>query len=112
MRIGVVGAGAWGTALAQVAAAGGEPTSIWALEPEVVDSINARQENSLYLKGIPLSPTIRAVAELGQLGDCDAYLIVTPAQHLRSVLETLAALTPDWRDPVTGRTVRTLLASL
>lgn len=91
MRIGIVGAGAWGTALAQVAAAGGEPTRIWALEPEVVESINDRHENSLFLKNIPLSPAIEAVADLADLGDCDAFLIVTPAQHLRPVLARLAA---------------------
>ena len=91
MRIGVVGAGAWGTALAQVAAAGGEKVLIWALEPEVVGSINDRHENSLYLKNIPLSPTIEAVDDLALLADCDALLLVTPAQHLRSVAGRLPA---------------------
>jgi glycerol-3-phosphate dehydrogenase (NAD(P)+) len=90
MRIGVVGAGAWGTALAQVAAAGGQETLLWALEPEVVESINGRHENSLYLKGIPLNPAIRAVDDFASLADCDALLLVTPAQHLRQVAAKLA----------------------
>ena len=85
MTIGVIGAGAWGTALAQVAAAGGEPVLLWALEPEVVESINGRRENSLYLKNIALHPSIEAVGELERLEGCDAFLLVTPAQHLRSV---------------------------
>lgn len=91
MRIGVVGAGAWGTALAQVAAAGGEEVLIWAREGEVVEAINARHENPLFLKGLRLSPTIRAVDALDGLEPCEAFLLVTPAQHLRSVLGALPA---------------------
>ena len=89
MKIGVVGAGAWGTALAQVAASAGEEVPIWALEPEVVEAINSRHENPLYLPGIPLSETISAVAEIGALEGCDALLVVTPAQHLRGVAARL-----------------------
>jgi len=89
MRIGVVGAGAWGTALAQVAAAGGEEVLLWAREPEVVESVNGAHENSLFLSGIPLSPSIRAVGELAPLDSCDALLIVSPAQHMRAVLAAL-----------------------
>ena len=88
-RIGVIGGGAWGTALAQVAAAGGEETLIWAREPEVVVSINAAHENRLFLRGIALSPAIRATASLDDLRECDALLVVTPAQHMRGVLATL-----------------------
>ncbi|GLT02302.1 glycerol-3-phosphate dehydrogenase [NAD(P)+] [Sphingobium jiangsuense] len=89
MKIGVVGAGAWGTALAQVAAAKGDAVTLWALEPEVVASINDAHENSLYLPGVTLSPTIRAVDDLAALADCDALLVVVPAQHLRAVLRRL-----------------------
>ena len=85
-RIGVIGGGAWGTALAQVAAADGADVLLWALESEVVGAINAAHENPAYLPGIPLSPSIRAVADLAALADRDALLVVTPAQHLRSVL--------------------------
>jgi glycerol-3-phosphate dehydrogenase (NAD(P)+) len=84
--IGVIGGGAWGTALAQVAAAGGKETLLWALEPEVVEGVNARHENGIFLSGIPLSPSIRATGELAELSRCDALLVVTPAQHTRSVL--------------------------
>ena len=88
MKIGVLGGGAWGTALAQVAAANGEDTLIWAREPEVVDSINRTHENSMFLAGIPLSPAIRATADIAEVAACEALLVVTPAQHMRSVLET------------------------
>ena len=86
MRIGVIGAGAWGTALAQVAASGDEEVLIWAREPEAVEAINRNHENSLFLKGISLNPSIRATAELDELDGCDSLLVVAPAQHLRSVL--------------------------
>lgn len=89
MRIAVIGGGAWGTALAQVAARGDAPVTLWAREPEVVESINTAQENSLFLPGIALSPTIRATGDLAELRDADALLVVAPAQHVRSVLSQL-----------------------
>ncbi len=87
-RIGVIGGGAWGTALAQVAAAGGQETLLWAREPEVVDGVNRRHENGLFLAGIPLNHAIRATGEIAEMRDCDALLVVTPAQHTRKVLST------------------------
>ena len=89
--IGVVGGGAWGTALAQVAAEGGD-TLLWAREPEVVESVNARHENTLFLAGVPLDPRIRATAALEDLAGCEALLIVTPAQHMRKVLAAMPRL--------------------
>jgi glycerol-3-phosphate dehydrogenase (NAD(P)+) len=83
--IGVIGGGAWGTALAQVAAAGGE-TLLWAREPEVVDAINRRHENAIFLPGIALHHAIRATGDVAELRRCDALLVVTPAQHTRAVL--------------------------
>jgi glycerol-3-phosphate dehydrogenase (NAD(P)+) len=86
-RIAVIGAGAWGTALAQVAATGGRETLLWALEEEVVSAINARHENAVFLPGLPLDPAIRATSDIAEIGTCDAWLVVTPAQHMRAVLE-------------------------
>jgi glycerol-3-phosphate dehydrogenase (NAD(P)+) len=90
MKLGVVGGGAWGTALAQVASSGGRETLLWALEDEVVSAVNERHENSVYLPGLPLNAAIRATASLDDLRSCDAWLVVTPAQHMRSVLEQAA----------------------
>jgi glycerol-3-phosphate dehydrogenase (NAD(P)+) len=87
MKLAVIGGGAWGTALAQVAAAGGRETLLWALEPEVVQAVNERHENSVFLPGLTLDEAIRATSDLGELHGCDAWLVVTPAQHMRSVLE-------------------------
>ncbi len=89
MRIGVIGGGAWGTALAQVAAANGEPVMMWAREHEVVTAINLAQENTVFLPGVSLSPSIKATGDLLDLNACDAWLIVTPAQHLRASLMAL-----------------------
>ncbi|MFA5963828.1 MAG: NAD(P)H-dependent glycerol-3-phosphate dehydrogenase [Sphingomonas sp.] len=86
MRIGVIGGGAWGTALAQVAAQRGDPVTLWAREPEVVAAINASHENPLFLAGVSLSPAVRATGALGELASCDALLVVVPAQHVRAVL--------------------------
>jgi glycerol-3-phosphate dehydrogenase (NAD(P)+) len=91
LKVGVIGGGAWGTALAQVAAGGGE-TLLWAREPEVVEGVNHDHENRLFLAGIPLDPAIRATADLADLAGCDALLVVTPAQHMRSVLSSLPRL--------------------
>jgi len=87
MKLGIIGGGAWGTALAQVAATGDRETLIWALEPEVVEAINERRENPVFLSGVGLNPAIRATSNLGELDSCDAWLVVTPAQHMRAVLE-------------------------
>lgn len=86
MKTGVIGAGAWGTALAQVLANGDGPVMLWAREPEVVAAVNDDHENALFLKGIPLSRAIRATGALSDLSDCEVLLLVTPAQHLRTVL--------------------------
>ena len=86
MKIGVIGGGAWGTALAQVAAHGGRDVTLWAREAEVVASINAAHRNDAFLKGIALSPTIRATSDLADLAGHDALLVVAPAQHVRAVL--------------------------
>jgi glycerol-3-phosphate dehydrogenase (NAD(P)+) len=83
----VIGAGAWGTALAQVAACAGGDVLLFARSAEVADTVNGTHQNSLYLPDQPLHQSIRATTELAELADCDAWLVVTPAQHMRSVLE-------------------------
>jgi len=87
---GVIGAGAWGTALAQVCARAGLQVTLQARETEVVESIAARRENTLFLPGIVLEPEIAAVSDMAGLASCDLILAVAPAQHLRSALKALA----------------------
>lgn len=89
-HIGVIGAGAWGTALAQVAAAAGQHVTLWALEPEVVASIAASRENTAFLPGVALSPSIRCTSDMSALATADAILAVVPAQFMRATLGQLA----------------------
>ena len=90
-RVGVIGGGAWGTALAQVCARAGLETTLWAREADVVASVNEGHENGLFLPGIALDPGIRATGDFADLAGSDLVLAVAPAQHLRS---TLAAFAP------------------
>ena len=85
-RLAVIGGGAWGTALAQVAAAGDRETLIWAIEEDVVTAINRIHENPVFLRGQKLNPAIRATSNFSDLAQCDAWMVVTPAQHMRAVL--------------------------
>ena len=97
---GVIGAGAWGTALAQSLAVGGREVTLWAYEDNVVTSINTDNRNDLYLPGAALSPAIRATQDLQALTQCDALLSVVPAQHTR---QTLACLSDS--DALSGKPV-------
>ena len=90
-RVGVVGAGAWGTALAITAARAGSNVTLWAREPEVVASINGRQENEMFLPGVKLPDTVHAVNDLEAMLAQDALLVVVPAQYVGSTCEGLAS---------------------
>jgi glycerol-3-phosphate dehydrogenase (NAD(P)+) len=93
-RIGIIGGGAWGTALAVTARRAGREIILWAREAEVVAAINERHENPLFLPGIAVDPAIAATGELAVAAAADAVLLVVPAQHLR---EIAAALAPSLR---------------
>lgn len=96
MQIGVIGAGSWGTTLANLLAKKGLPITLWAYEEELVRSIAAQRENTLYLPGVKLSPRITPT---GSLEDAcrhkDLIIIVTPSQVLRNIVrQTLPCLSP------------------
>ena len=90
-RIGIIGAGAWGTALALAARRAGREALLWAFEPEVVLAINEQHANPVYLPGITLDPAIRATADLAEAASADAILLCAPAQHLRGLCRRLAS---------------------
>jgi glycerol-3-phosphate dehydrogenase (NAD(P)+) len=89
-RAGVIGGGAWGTALAQVAVRAGLEVRLWAREPEVVESIKTRRENRLFLPDVALEAGVAATADLADLAAVDLVLAAAPAQHLRSILQQFA----------------------
>ena len=92
MRCAVVGAGAWGTALADLLARNGHQTLLWARESDVVDSINARHVNERFLAGAPLSPVLRASAELGEAFDgAELVIFAAPSHVLRTVAKSAAS---------------------
>ncbi len=85
--VGVVGAGAWGTALAQSVTVTGKAVCLWGYEEEAVDNINSLHENSLYLPGVTLNAT-----SLAKVSESDILLLVPPAQAMRQVAKQLAPL--------------------
>jgi len=94
-KIGVIGGGAWGTALAQTLAVAGRDVTLWAFENDCVRAINDTHENTIYLSGVKLHDRIRATSDIAQLGEMDAVLSVAPAQHTRKILESFAPHVKD-----------------
>ena len=89
-RIGIVGAGAWGTALSRVARRAGREVVIWARAPETAAAIDRHHANPERLPGVELDPEIRATSHLPDLASADAILLAMPAQFLREVTERMA----------------------
>ena len=86
-RCAVIGAGAWGTALANVLTANGHETLLWAREPDVVDSINARHVNERFLAGLPLDPALHATTAMDEALEGASFVVyVPPSSALRAVL--------------------------
>jgi glycerol-3-phosphate dehydrogenase (NAD(P)+) len=88
--IGIIGGGAWGTALGLVALRAGREPLLWAREAEVVSAINERRENTLFLPGTTLDPRLRATGDIAEVASRDLLLLAAPAQHLRAIVGSLA----------------------
>lgn len=84
-KISVIGAGAWGTALATMVSKSGRETLLWAREDDVVTSINQTHENKDFLPGISLPPTLKATGDMARAAQTDIVLMVVPAQFVRAV---------------------------
>lgn len=93
-KIGVIGSGAWGTALAAAVRRAGPEVVLQAHEPEVAEAINTTHENTIFLPGVKLDEGITATTDLAKAVDANAVLLVAPAQFLRSVCE---AAKPHWK---------------
>ena len=95
-RMGILGGGAWGTALSHILAEAGNQVTLWAYESEVVQKINSDHENVSFLPGFRLSSNLRATHDLAEACSQQAIILfVVPAQHTRVILEqTRRHLTP------------------
>lgn len=92
----VIGAGAWGTALAWLLAGNGSPTRLWAYEPEVADQINRERENRRYLPGVALPGTLQASAFLAEvLEGAGALILVVPSHVAAGVIAQIAPHLPS-----------------
>ncbi len=98
--VGVIGGGAWGTALAQMLASDGSRVMLWAREAEVVAEVNSAHRNSMFLPDIVLADGVVATGDMADLAEIPVLLVVTPAQHLGSVLADLPKLPHGLRDLV------------
>ncbi len=91
LKVTTVGAGSWGTALANVFADAGTDVTLWGRDAQIVAALNAKHENPKYLKGYPLSPRITATTDLGQALDSAAIIVCSiPTQKIRPVFAPLA----------------------
>ena len=95
MRCAVVGAGAWGTALADLLARNKHDVKLWAYEPDVVDSINRRHENVRFLRGHPLTASVKATGDLSDTVDsAELVVFANPSHVLRSIVKSVASVIP------------------
>jgi glycerol-3-phosphate dehydrogenase (NAD(P)+) len=91
MRCAVVGAGAWGTALADLLTRNGHDVRLWAYEPDVVESVNKRHENVRFLGGHQLTPALQATADIHRAVDgAELVTLATPSHVLRTILQSAA----------------------
>jgi len=94
-RLAIIGGGAWGTALGIIARRAGSSPVLWARDPDVVDAINERHENPLYLPTVRLDPAISATADIeAATAGAEAALVVVPAQFFRGVVRALQSSAP------------------
>lgn len=94
MRVAIVGAGSWGTALATLAARCGHEVTLWAHDPSVASTITGERENTVYLPGVALASAIRATSDLSDVSGAELVVMATPSHHYRNVLGELAAVVP------------------
>lgn len=95
MRCSVLGAGAWGTALADLLARNGHDVRLWAYETDVVESVNTRHENVRFLGGHPLAPSIKAIGEIGDaVSGSELIVLATPSHVLRRIVKSAARSLP------------------
>ncbi len=93
-HVGVIGAGAWGTALAMLANRAGSRATLWTRNTQVIDSIRTRQENAQYLADQFIDPAIGVTDDSRFISGCDMLILTIPAQSLRTVAISLSDMVP------------------
>ncbi len=88
-KLSIIGSGAWGTALAQLATLAGNDVILWGRDARTIAAINKNHENATYLTDTSLDPKINATTNLTDISDSDALLIAVPAQSVRNVVKEL-----------------------
>ncbi|BCJ89511.1 glycerol-3-phosphate dehydrogenase [NAD(P)+] [Terrihabitans soli] len=83
-KIAVLGAGAWGTALANAAARAGREVVLWEFDEKQANALIKERVNTLYLPGVKLADEVTPAADIHAIAGCDAALMVVPAQHMRA----------------------------
>jgi len=91
-HFGIIGAGAWGTALAATLCRAGRDVTVWSHNPANVSDINGAHENKRHLPGLILNQKIKATGDFADIAKADVLLFATPAQHLRRIARELAAV--------------------
>ncbi|HET7275977.1 MAG TPA: NAD(P)-binding domain-containing protein, partial [Longimicrobiaceae bacterium] len=96
-RVAVLGAGSWGTALANLLATKGVDTVLWSFESDVTRAIESEHRNSRYLSEIALDPRLRATSAIEEaVSDAGVVVSVSPSHVVRKVMENAAsAIPPD-----------------
>jgi glycerol-3-phosphate dehydrogenase (NAD(P)+) len=93
-RIAVIGAGGWGTALANLLAAKGEPVTLWGYEPQLVEALRISRVNQPFLPSVRLHDNVVPTAEMGEVAGAELLLVVPPSKGMRGVAQALAAVNP------------------
>jgi glycerol-3-phosphate dehydrogenase (NAD(P)+) len=94
-RIGVVGGGGWGTALAVLLADHGRPVRLWTHNPSVAAQISSTRENSAYLRGVVVPANVEPTGNLADLRDCGLFVVVVPSKAMRETASALAGIGPS-----------------
>ena len=92
-KVGIIGAGAWGTALGTALARGGHNVELWALEEDVVSAINSKHENTRYLAGYHLEETLSANKNLNKVAlNKDLLIFASPSLYLAQTVKKISEL--------------------
>ena len=111
--VGVIGGGAWGTAIAQLVAMNGHDVFLWAREADVVDAINRTHQNPDFLPGVALAPSLAATDRIADVATNTTIFLTTPAQYLRATVGALAGrLAPGTRIAICAKGVEASTGAL